>query len=330
MIKDISKVPVRPGETLEAAIIRCHHEAFIVKTIGAAAGGITLEEFRALQDCGLVPHSVQYGWRPQPDENDFLIAALAAAYQMRAPIEKHEEIRRWTWENWQVVLPEKSVQITVAPKDQTFAVMHQKLTRKEQAAFERVTFDTANFIRGLGNVITEDFANARLETWNGTQPLKVPDAIQRQNRINAIRSVLQTAVKERWGAQKTAYAMAKAANDYARNWRRVAETELQGLFNDAAVLEAVKVHGLSVRIARVPETSACKTCKALFLDDNGVPILFDPLVLADNGVNVGRPRSEWLPTIYPLHPRCRCGVQPVPPGWSVDRLGRLTKDEPSQ
>lgn len=336
MIKDVSKVPVRPGETLAAAIIRCYHEAFIVQTIGAAAGGISVAEFRALQDCGLVEPGVQYADRPAPPDNEFLIVSLAAAYQARAPIEKHEEIRHWPYKQWEIAVPVISPQITITWKPQqqpaaprsTFEVVHSDLTPREQIALERVTRDTADFIRGLGNVITQDWDNAKLEVWRETLPLEIPDPIKRRERIASIRAVLKQAVEQRWSPQKTASEMAKATQDYARNWRRVAETELQGLFNDAAVIGAVRTFGLDVRIARIPETTACKWCLSLFLDANKTPILFNPVELARNGVNVGKPTSMWKATIYPVHPRCRCGVQAVPPGYTITRFGRLTKEQP--
>lgn len=356
MITDVTKVPVRPGESLSAAIIRCYHEAFIVQTIGAAAGGISIEEFQALKDCGLVAQSVRYGERPGPDNNEFLIVAMAAATLGRAPIENQPEMRAWPLEKWTAVMPAKSAQITVRflpptdteatptvgstttagptqtatssaaeGKDIAFTAMQQTLTQREQHAFERVTRDAADFIRGLGNIIAEDWSRAQVEVWNGELPLEVPDPEKRRERIAAIREVLKEAVQKRWSPQKTASAMAKATQDYARNWRRVAETELQALFNDAAVLSAMENFGRTVRIARVPDTTACKPCLTLFLGEDGTPILFDPVDLARNGTNVGKPRSEWKPTIYPLHPRCRCGVQAVPPGWEINRYGRLTK-----
>lgn len=338
MIKDISKVPVRPGETLAAAIIRCYHEAFIVQTIGAAAGGISVAEFHALQECGLVEPTVRYADRPAPPDNEFLIVSLAAAYQARAPIEKHEEIRHWTYKQWEIAVPAISPQITIryaptapaapAQPRTTFQVINSELTPREQIALERVTRDTADFIRGLGNVITQDWDNAQLEVWRETLPLEVPDPARRTARIAAIRGVLKQAVEQRWSAQKTASEMAKATQDYARNWRRVAETELQGLFNDAAVIGAVRTFGLDVKLARIPETTACKWCTSLFLDADKTPILFNPVELARNGVNVGKPTAEWKATIYPVHPRCRCGVQAVPPGYTITRYGRLTKEQP--
>jgi hypothetical protein len=120
--------------------------------------------------------------------------------------------------------------------------------------------------------------------------------------------------------------MAKATNDYARNWRRVAETELQALNNDVAVLQAIHHFGKHVMIARIPETTACKSCKSLFCDEAGIPLLFTPSQIVRNGTNIGKKRADWKPTVYPLHPRCRCGVQAVPPGWKVGRYGNLTKD----
>jgi hypothetical protein len=47
--------------------------------------------------------------------------------------------------------------------------------------------------------------------------------------------------------------------------------------------------------------------------------------LEGNGVNVGRSREDWLPTIFPVHPNCRCDTISVPPDFEVTEDGRLRK-----
>jgi len=319
MIKDVTKLPRRSGETLTDAIVRCYHEAFLVETIGAAAAGIPLSEFEALKEAGLVKPSVRYTDRPDLPDNEFLIVAVAAGERVRATPEKQTEMLDWTPKQWA-----NQIKISV-PGTSAPVVENEALTQTEQLAFSRVTRDTADYCRGLGNIIASEFRDAEGEVWRGEKVLDVPDPIRRVERIGVIREVLQTAIKERRSAQKAAGQMAKATGDYVRDWKRIAETELQALYNDATVLAAIANYGPNVKIARVPETNACRHCLRLFLDpDTQKPRLFTPRELVANGTNIGKPRAQWKPTVYPIHPRCRCGTQAVPPGWSINRYGGLT------
>lgn len=341
MITDISKLPRRPFESVNDALVRCHHEAFMVQTLGAAAAGITPEEFAALQECGLVPQDVRYLDRPALADNTFLIATTAAVERVRATNEIQLQMLDWTKEKWlaklynsdavvgyvEARIPEpKSAQIVIQHKTDiavpSHVVENKGLTMREQIAFSRVTRDAGDFIRGLGNEISQEIQRA--EVWQGEKLIDSPDAAKRAERLQSIQGLLQQGITERWSPQKTASMMANTVGDYTRNWRRIAQTELQALFNDATVLEGIHYLGNNIKIARIPETTACHYCLDLFLDENGVPRLFTPQEMVANRTNIGVPRAEWKPTLYPLHPLCRCGVQVVMPGQVATRYGRLT------
>ena len=102
--------------------------------------------------------------------------------------------------------------------------------------------------------------------------------------------------------------------DYARNWRRIARTELQGVANDGAAIEALRTYGAEARVARIPNADACPDCRRLFLGDDGKPRIFTVAELVGNGVNVGRARRDWVASLWPVHPNCNCTTQSIPPG----------------
>lgn len=105
---------------------------------------------------------------------------------------------------------------------------------------------------------------------------------------------------------------------YTRDWRRVARTELQGAYNEGAVAAAVSLGGMEQQIARVPEKDACEHCMRLFVE-NDRPKLFTARQLISNGTNVGRDSEHWLPTVWPVHPNCRCDTVAVPAGHGFDK-----------
>lgn len=99
----------------------------------------------------------------------------------------------------------------------------------------------------------------------------------------------------------------------SRDWDRVARTELQGAYNEGVLASGMTRFGSQARIARVPESDACDACKRLFLE-NGRPRIFTAVELTGNGTNVGRKPPQWLATVWPIHPNCRCDTVTVPPG----------------
>jgi hypothetical protein len=118
-------------------------------------------------------------------------------------------------------------------------------------------------------------------------------------------------------AKKVALRLGHETGNWSRNWERVANTELQGAYNDGQIINAVRVYGDDASVARVPHPTACEFCAAMFLS-GGRPRIFTVDELIDNGTNVGKRSADWLPTIWPVHPNCRCDTQVVPPGFEFD------------
>lgn len=114
-----------------------------------------------------------------------------------------------------------------------------------------------------------------------------------------------------WGALSVT--LRREMGKSSRDWQRVARTELQGAYNEGVLAAGITRFGDQARIARIPESDACKRCLDLFLD-NGRPIIFDARDIINNGTNVGRKPDEWKATIWPIHPNCRCDTVSVPPG----------------
>jgi len=179
------------------------------------------------------------------------------------------------------------------------------------------------YVRGLGTKVDADARVIAEEVWSGEDISVEADRDKRLERREDVRQLTAEAVAEGWDARKLAQELAKRSKDYARDWDRIARTELQGAYNDGVVLDGYRVWGDDLTIARVPEDGACPDCLRLLLDNEGNPRVFSVQELQGNGTNVGRRRAGWLPTSWPLHPNCRCDTVVVPLGLKIRADGRL-------
>lgn len=139
-----------------------------------------------------------------------------------------------------------------------------------------------------------DAAASRAADYIRAESVAAEDNVQRQ---------VQRAIAEGWDAEKLAAELARITQEWDRDWRRMARTELQGAYNEAVAQNAIFTEGPNAQVARVPEQDACESCMRLFTF-GGKPIIWNLNDLIANGTNIGRKRSEWRATLWPIHPNC--------------------------
>lgn len=202
------------------------------------------------------------------------------------------------------------------------------LAPTEQAAWTQAKTRAGEYARGLGNRAASDLESVVAEVWAGEDIVQEVLPGKRSERLQLVRDLVANAVESHRDPAQLARELADATGDYAHNWSRIAETELQAVFNEGCVIGAIQVYGAEARIARVPESDACEDCKRVFTDgETGRPIVWPVKDLIANGVNVGRKRDQWLASVYPCHPRCKCGTITVPPGpFYVTKHGAIRRD----
>jgi hypothetical protein len=192
------------------------------------------------------------------------------------------------------------------------------LFTREREAWIQARVRGAEYVRGLGNFLHEKTQQLVVESWAGESVVSEADQSLRLRARELVRVEAADALAHGRSARELARTLRNATKDWARDWERIANTELQGAYNEGQVITAVRNEGLDAKIARIPESDACVHCQRLFLDVDGRPKLFTAEGLAANGTNVGRKALNWLPTIWPVHPNCRCDVQHVPEGLDFD------------
>ncbi len=334
----------KAGESLAQTVARVHHEAYLVETLGLKDSGVSPLQFMRLVSAGVLQADTK-----APLPNAFEVVIRAAESFAGMDNQQRAAAKGWSADQWRKKLADQSLTRTTHSDGPETIILPGGLPEKrwghkavedlqhEVAAMFRqdapATTHTGSTLSGYQrDAYTAALDRAgmycqRLGEVAGADMAAVFSEEALRGRLKTLRGLVAQGIREGWSKDKLAQELL-VVGGWARDWRRVAETELQGAYNDAAVLAAIKQQGPDARVARIPETTACKDCRRLLLR-NGTPIVFPVVQLMRNGTNVNIPKAQWKATIWPIHPRCRCGVVPVPPGHSVDRAGNVTRDEVS-
>ncbi|WCS68008.1 hypothetical protein Goe26_00960 [Bacillus phage vB_BsuM-Goe26] len=120
-------------------------------------------------------------------------------------------------------------------------------------------------------------------------------------------------------------------DDWKRDWRRVAHTELwnaklQG--EVVTILQGESIYSNGSRgdtlVFRRPAPDACSHCKRLYLEPDMItPKLFRLSELVNNGTNVGKKVAEWKPITGTTHPNCSCPIAVMPDGFGFNEHGQI-------
>lgn len=186
------------------------------------------------------------------------------------------------------------------------------LTEEELFVLEQVKTQSYNDITGLGSRIIQ-----------GTRNIVVRANLKEQNRIrNIIKNKTVDAVKYRKSAAQLASDLGHATKDWERDWLRIAYYVLQNAYNYGRARSIYKDHGDDAEVYFDVLKGACKHCKELYLtdpeDENSQPIIFKLKDVLANGNNIGRKAVDYLPTVSPIHPYCRCTIRYKDPNTDWD------------
>lgn len=155
---------------------------------------------------------------------------------------------------------------------------------------------------GAEEVLARDHARNRAGEFLRDLGERTADAIED---VLAIREKTAAAVEQHQTPRKLASELRAATQDVRRDWDRVAVTELQAAHNAgrAAAIHA-QHRGTDPEVYKRPAAGACRWCLRLHIGPDGHPRIFRLSTLEQNGDNVGRRRSDWLPVVGPIHPNC--------------------------
>jgi hypothetical protein len=173
------------------------------------------------------------------------------------------------------------------------------LTSFEKDQVSYLERQAAKYVTGLGEGISA--------TLHGT----MEEASQILRYRGLIKQEAKQAVINRWGWKNLSRELGKMTGDWARDWDRIARTEIQDAVNDAAATKiAMDNKGEDPLVFKRPRASACKYCLALYTHGNDIsrPKIFHLSTLVANGTNKGRKVGDWMAVKDTLHAQCQCTI----------------------
>jgi hypothetical protein len=141
-----------------------------------------------------------------------------------------------------------------------------------------------------------------------------------------IREAVATAIGQRTSAAQLASELGNRSEDWSRDWKRVAATELQTARLEGMADKFRERHGEDAWVFKRPSPGACRHCLRLHIGPDGNPRIFRLGSLEAN--NVGRKKADWQAVRGSTHPFCTCELGRVPSGWGFDEDGRLVPGGP--
>lgn len=183
------------------------------------------------------------------------------------------------------------------------------LTPVEQAAVAEARQRAGEYCVGLGDRYGAEVVGLAAH---------VDATLEAEHRAGIQREVA-AAVAQRKTAGQLRTALRHIADDYGRDWERIANTEMQ-LAQQRGFADRLEArHGPEVLVAKLPEPRACEHCRALYLGDDGRPRVMPLSWWRANGdANVGRKPAEWRAVLGAMHPHCFCQLVHVPAGMGFD------------
>ena len=194
----------------------------------------------------------------------------------------------------------------------------EKPTQLDMSAYEISLKKTYSYLKGIG-----DRVKTQLGSSVSNQEMQILVEKQRQKDLETIKEELSRGVLEKKSVPQIVSDIGHKLDEWQHDWGRVVETEMQNIYELGAAQRIAKEHGIDAKVYKTVYGGACNFC-IRFYTTNGIgskPRIFKLADLMANGTNVGRKQKDWLPTVGPVHPFCRCVINWLPDDyiWSDER-----------
>lgn len=138
-----------------------------------------------------------------------------------------------------------------------------------------------------------------------------------------IREKTVQAIELRQSSRQLASELANASQDWEVDWQRIASYLMHEAYNTGRAAAIEQEAGPDAEVYFDVYPGACQRCRELYLTDpddpDSEPIVFKLKDVLANGSNIGRKVANWLPSIEPTHPYCRCTLEYKPKDRAWDR-----------
>lgn len=172
------------------------------------------------------------------------------------------------------------------------------LTSLEKEVLSNVLNFSYSQLKGLQNRIVQDYETFFIEQDDNLRILYE----------NNISTEAEISIKKRESVKQLASRIGHKTKDWSRDLGRISDYIIQHSFDKARITKIVEKFGSDAQIYKNVYAGACKHCIGAYLTGGigSEPKVFKAIDLINNGSNIGKKVSDWLPVIGPLHPFCRC------------------------
>jgi hypothetical protein len=246
---------------------------------------VTPEQMKALVEAGFI----------DPKESHNIILN---SYELGRLMSRLPQLRGMSWQTAKEELQKKPV----------------PLTESETMAYELAASRAGQYCVGLGNRFEGDVIS---------KVVRISEDVANETR-ELIQDKTAQAVVERRARSSLRTALRQSTEDWARDWDRIAATEMHLSHQGGFLEDQIKRNGKERMMAKQLSPRACDACRDLYLGEDGKPLIKPAAWWREQGeTNAGRKKAAWRPASGAAHPWCRCQLVAVPDGWEFDDKGDL-------
>lgn len=185
------------------------------------------------------------------------------------------------------------------------------LTTIEKRALDNLQFQTYQDVQKLGQKIKSDVSDTFVIADKKRHTVK---------HTKLVTDAAREAIEKRKYTSEVVSILGEKTGMWDRDLRKIADFTLHTAFDEGRISQIQREDGDDGLVYKDVYSGACQHCQKLYLTAGigSEPIIFTVSTLKGNGTNVGRKTNEWLPVIGPVHPWCRCTIERVPRGFTLE------------
>lgn len=189
------------------------------------------------------------------------------------------------------------------------------LSNTEKAMFNAAATRSYAYIKSMGSRMKDIINNAVSQ-----EEIKLLTEQQRILEHTTIKREMIEGVLKKKSIQSIVSDIGHSLEDWNRDWGRIVETEMQGIYQIGVAQQIMENHGTEAFVYKEVYPQACSYCIHAYTTQGigSKPRIFKLIDLIANGDNIGLKRKDWKPVLGPQHPFCRCNLRYIPKGYIWD------------
>ncbi len=185
------------------------------------------------------------------------------------------------------------------------------LNETEENAILNLKNQTYSDIKGLTGKMKTDVR----------QELVKADKIANEVRHSStVTSIAKKTIEHRKGVSHMASELGHMTGQWNKDLGRISDFVMHTAFDEGRAQSFERRAGKDSLVYKDVYPGACKHCIKHYLTGSfgAPPKIFKLSELKANGTNIGKKADDWLPVVGPLHPWCRCTLERLPFGFTLE------------